>query len=74
MRYIFHFGRYAPRELTGPYSDELKDLVYRCLERDPHLRPYPRDLLSHPFFEKRTTHPLFRSSDAVVYNLYSNLV
>src|SRR5689334_23347387 len=56
MRYIFHFGRYAPRELTGPYSAELKDLVYRCLERNPHLRPYPRDLLSHPFFEKRTSH------------------
>jgi mitogen-activated protein kinase kinase len=31
------------------WTDEIRDFMAKCLIRDGTLRPYPRDLLTHPF-------------------------
>lgn len=36
-------------QIPDNISDELKDFIRQCLQRDPTLRPHAKDLLNHPF-------------------------
>jgi serine/threonine protein kinase len=42
-------------ELPSDMSEQARDLLHQCLERDPSLRPTAVDLLEHPFFRDPTT-------------------
>ncbi|TNJ26509.1 Kinase, NEK [Giardia muris] len=39
-------------EITGPYSDELKDICYSLLRNDPEERPDAEALLTLPIFQR----------------------
>ncbi|CAJ0646040.1 13507_t:CDS:2 [Entrophospora sp. SA101] len=38
-----------------PWSENLKDFLRVCLEKDGKLRPTPREMLDHPFIKKSLT-------------------
>lgn len=38
-----------PPKVPEHFSDEFKDFISLCLQKDPKNRPLPRDLLKHPF-------------------------
>ncbi|KAJ9123910.1 hypothetical protein QFC22_000700 [Naganishia vaughanmartiniae] len=42
--------RLDPRE--AQWSEEFRDFVARCLEKDPEVRPTATELLGHPFIRK----------------------
>ncbi|AYU75944.1 protein kinase, putative [Leishmania donovani] len=43
-----------PTEIPADIDPELMDLLQRCFERNPKLRPTAADMLSHPFLAKVT--------------------
>ncbi|GBF98708.1 serine threonine kinase [Raphidocelis subcapitata] len=49
MRVLFVIPREPPPRLEGPFSEEFRDFVTACLQKDPTARPSARELLSHPF-------------------------
>jgi Serine/threonine protein kinase len=38
-------------QIPDNISDELKDFIKQCLQRDPTLRPHAKDLMNHPFLK-----------------------
>jgi len=36
----------------GKWSNEFKDFVRRCLDKEPETRPEAQELLKHPFLRK----------------------
>lgn len=55
IRAMFAIKTHPPKELTIPkkWSVEFNDFVSKCLNIDPKLRPNAKDLLQHPFIEKK---------------------
>jgi serine/threonine protein kinase len=49
MRLLFSIIAEPAPELQGSFSDELKDFVSQCLQKDPQSRSSAIDLLIHPF-------------------------
>ncbi len=48
-----------PPKLSGDfYSDEIKDFVKTCLQKDPTKRPTASELLHHPFVNVNTSHKI----------------
>ncbi len=48
----------APLPPAGQYSEEFRDFVRVCLQKDPHKRPMAEQLLTHPFITKVCTDAL----------------
>ena len=55
MRVLFVIPKQDPPRLpeSGRFSDEFRDFVAQCLQKDPDARPSARELSEHPF-AKRT--------------------
>ena len=55
IRAMFAIRMHPPKELTMPkkWSPEFNDFVGKCLNIDPKSRPNAKDLLQHPFIEKK---------------------
>lgn len=55
IRAMFAIRTHPPKELTMPkkWSLEFNDFVSKCLNIDPKARPIAKDLLQHPFIEKK---------------------
>ena len=55
IRAMFAIRTHPPKELTIPqkWSPEFNDFVSKCLNIDPKSRPNAKELLQHPFIEKK---------------------
>ena len=55
IRAMFAIRTHPPKELTMPkkWSPEFNDFVSKCLNIDPKSRPNAKDLLQHPFIDKK---------------------
>jgi len=47
--------------MDGPYSDNLKNLIYKLLETDPDKRPYAWEVLEMDFITEFTGSELSKS-------------
>lgn len=54
LRALFLITTKGIPDLKEPekWSNEMKDFLSKCLEKDPALRPDANELLKHPFFKK----------------------
>eukprot|EP00887_Chlorella_sp_A99_P002384 scaffold10.g2384.t1 len=57
FRLLFMIVRDDPPQLEGPFSTDLRDFVWRCLQKDPRQRPSAADLLHHPFVAEASRPP-----------------
>ena len=55
IRAMFAIRTHPPKELTMPkkWSNEFNDFVSKCLNIDSKVRPNAKELLQHPFIEKK---------------------
>ncbi|KAK4525139.1 hypothetical protein GAYE_SCF08G3045 [Galdieria yellowstonensis] len=53
MKALFLITRTDPPRLSGEYSEEFKDFICQCLQKDPEKRKCAEALLQHPFITKR---------------------
>ncbi|KAG4425964.1 hypothetical protein IFR04_000908 [Cadophora malorum] len=60
------YGRYVP---GAPYSAKLRRLVYRCLSRQPDLRPKPRALVAEIQADLNGAAPAAAASTAEAANI-----
>lgn len=49
MKHLFRIPEIDPPVLSGKYSRNLKNVVSRCLQKDPNQRPSANALLKHDF-------------------------
>lgn len=52
MRAIFFIPVKPSPKLDDKFSEEFKDFVNKCLQKDVNLRPTAEELLQHPFIKK----------------------
>lgn len=52
MKVLFLIPRNAAPRLEGDYSENFKDFVFQCLQKEPQKRPTAKDLLKHPWVKK----------------------
>mmetsp|Transcript_19547 Transcript_19547/g.54983 ORF Transcript_19547/g.54983 Transcript_19547/m.54983 type:complete len:1223 (+) Transcript_19547:217-3885(+) len=59
LKALFYTATYGPPPIRpnvlNTISDELHDLVKKCMCKNPNDRPSASTLLKHPFFEKRAS-------------------
>lgn len=57
MRALFQIPIKEPPKLQNPsqWSKEFNEFIAKCLIKDPRNRPSAKDILSHPFLQKRFT-------------------
>merc|ERR1712176_1395943 len=51
IRLITMIPMAPPPKLEGDFSDEFKDFISQCLQKDPEARPEINELLRHPFVQ-----------------------
>ncbi|KAL5782551.1 hypothetical protein ACOSP7_007580 [Xanthoceras sorbifolium] len=62
---LFHIGTTKSHPpIPDHLSNEAKDFLLKCLQKEPNVRPTSSDLLQHPFVTGiyQEPHPVFRSS------------
>ncbi|EME30987.1 Serine/threonine-protein kinase svkA [Galdieria sulphuraria] len=53
MKALFLITKSDPPRLSGEFSEEFKDFICQCLQKDPDKRKNAEILLKHPFITKR---------------------
>lgn len=54
MQVIFLIPKNPAPVLEGPFSDDFKDFVQKCLQKEASKRPTASQLLEHPFITRST--------------------
>jgi serine/threonine-protein kinase 24/25/MST4 len=47
----------VPLPPKGQYTEELRDFLRQCLQKDPYKRPPAETLLQHPFITRHSADP-----------------
>ncbi|GJQ10369.1 hypothetical protein GpartN1_g2160.t1 [Galdieria partita] len=53
MKALFLITKSDPPRLSDEFSEEFKDFICQCLQKDPEKRKNAESLLQHPFITKR---------------------
>ena len=48
-RVLYNIVHLNPPEIDSKWSNDFRDFVKRCLQKDPEKRAYADELLEHPF-------------------------
>jgi p21-activated kinase 1 len=66
-RVLFNILKKGLPDLKNPgaSSNEIKDFIAQCTQRDPRVRPTCAQLLSHPFISKASLHELIALVEVV---------